>query len=504
MNLPLGTTLLTIIVAALLLASCTVGPDYVRPGAPVATAYKEAEGWKVAEPRDEAIRGAWWEIFDDPVLNRLEEQVSITNQNLALAEAQYRQAQSLVQVARAAYFPMITVGPGYTRSFGTFGARGAAGNQQIASGTPSGLPGSAASSSSSTISVYSLPASLSWEIDLWGRVRRNVEANRASAEASAADLESTRLLVQAELAQSYFQLRALDSQKELLDRTVAAYQDTLRLTQNRYARGVASKGDVLQAETQLRSTEAQRIDVGVQRAQTEHAIALLLGKPPSEFSLPFSPLSITPPAVPLGLPSELLERRPDIAAAERRMASANAQIGVAVAAYYPALSLSGLAGFESTALSDLLNWSSRFWSVGGSLSETVFQGGLRRAQTEQARAAFEATVASYRQSVLTAFQEVEDNLAALRILEQEAAVQEEAVRASGQSVRVTANQYRQGIVTYINVNVAQTAALGNERTALDILNRRMTAVVQLIRALGGGWKERMNAEGGMRSEGSVK
>ena len=334
---------------------------------------------------------------------------------------------------------------------------------------------------------YLLPIDVSWAVDVWGRVRRLVEAGVASAQASAADLEAIRLLAQAKLAQDYFQLRVLDGQKKLLDETVIAYQKNLELTKNHYASGVASRADVLQADTQLKTTQAQAIDVGVQRAQLEHAIALLVGRPASAFSIPVAPLGVSPPPIPVGVPSELLERRPDIAAAERNMAAANAQIGVAVAAYFPTITLSAAGGFESTDLSNWLSWPSRFWSVGAAISELVYEGGLRRAQTAAARAAYDATVASYRQTVLTGFQQVEDNLAALRILEEEGRVQEEAVKAARQSVAVAINQYKAGTVSYLNVIVAQAAALTNEITALSILNRRMAASVLLIQALGGGW-----------------
>jgi NodT family efflux transporter outer membrane factor (OMF) lipoprotein len=455
-----------------LLTACTVGPDYVRPKAEVPEVYKEVEGWKVAQPKDHLVRGAWWKIFNDPQLNALEEQANISNQSLMVAEAQFRQARALVQSARASYFPTVTVGASLTRS--------------RRSSNIGGVTGTTGASSAAT-SDYLLVADASWEPDLWGRVRRTVEASKAIAQATAADLESTRLLVQAELAQDYFLLRVLDGQKQLLEATVIAFQKTLELTRNRYASGVASRADVLQAETQLKTTQAQAIDVGVQRAQLEHAIALLVGKPASLFSIPVAPLATAPPPVPVGVPSELLERRPDIAGAERRVAAANAQIGVAVAAYYPTVTLSASGGFEGSSLSKWLSWPSRLWSVGPGISETVFDGGLRRAQNAAARAAYDGTVASYRQTVLTGFQEVEDNLAALRILEEEAKVQEEAVMAAQQSVAFTTNQYKAGTVSYLNVLVAQSIALNNEITALGIASRRMTASVLLVKALGGGW-----------------
>ncbi len=471
---------------------CTVGPNYVKPAAEIPEVYKETAGWKVAEPGDEAIRAAWWQIYNDPVLNDLEAQVYVSNQSLAAAEAQFRQARALVQAARAAYYPTISLGASYFLGAGA-GGFGSQRGLTTQPGNPS--TAGATGTSSGTFSDYILPASVSWEPDLWGRVRRSVEASRASAQASGADLQSIRLLVESELAQNYFQLCALDRERAILDRSVAAYRRFLELTNNRYAAGVASRADVLQAETQLKTTEAQAIDLGVQRAQVEHAIALLAGKPASVFSIPSAAAAMIPPSIPPGIPSQLLERRPDIAAAERRMAAANAQIGVAKAAYYPSITLSASGGFQSTNLSNWLTWPSRFWSLGAGISEIVFEGGLRRAQTNQARAAYEGAIANYRQAVLTAFQEVEDNLAALRILEEESRVQEEAVRSARETVRVTTNQYLAGTLSQLNVIVAQTAALTNERTAVNILNRRMAASVLLIKALGGGWEHLQDMEG---------
>jgi NodT family efflux transporter outer membrane factor (OMF) lipoprotein len=473
-GVPPGWRGLALVLAALatisLLVACAVGPDYVRPTAEAPDSYKEIGDWKQAEPQDHIVRGAWWEIFDNPELNTLEEQIDISNQNVAAAEAQFRQALALVQVARAGYFPTLTAGASATRALRS-------------TNTGVGNP----ATSGTTINDYLAPLTASWAIDVWGRVRRQVEAGTASAQASAALLESVRLLTQAQLAQNYFQLRALDAQKKLLDETITAYQTNLKLTQNRYASGVASRADVLLAETQLKSTQAQAIDIGVQRAQLEHAIAVLLGKPASLLSMPVAPLSAVPPAIPVGVPSELLERRPDIATAERNMAAANAQIGVAKAAFFPTVTLNGAAGYESSELSNWLTWPSRFWSLGAGVSEAVFEGGLRRAQTAAARAAYDSTVASYRQTVLTAFQQVEDNLAALRILEGEAKVQQEAVKAAQQNVTVVTNQYKAGTTSYLAVIVVQTQALSNEITALAIQNRRMIAAVNLIQALGGGW-----------------
>lgn len=463
---------LLIAAALILLTGCTVGPDYVKPSVETPASYKEAgdgTSWKPAQPGDDVIRGAWWEVFGDPQLNALEEQVVISNQNIAQAEAQYRQALALVRASHAGYFPTVTADGSYTRSRRPTGAGGSVRSSVITSD-------------------YLLSGQAAWEPDVWGKVRRSVEAGEANARASAADLDAVRLSVGAALAQNYFQLRAVDARRRLLDATVVAYRTFLEMTKNRYASGVASRADVLQAETQLKTAEAQAIDTGVQRAQLEHAIALLVGKPASIFSIPASPLSATPPVIPPGVPSVLLERRPDIAAAERRAAAANAQIGVAEAAYYPNITLNASGGFESAHPAKWLTWPNRLWSVGTSVFETIFDAGLRGAQTEQARAAYDANVAAYRQTVLTAFQEVEDNLAVLRILEEEARVQDEAVKAAQQSVTVSTNQYKAGIVNYLDVVTVQTIALNNERTAIDILGRRMTAGVLLIKALGGGWE----------------
>jgi NodT family efflux transporter outer membrane factor (OMF) lipoprotein len=479
---------LAVALATLLLASaCTVGPDYVRPPVIAPEAYTEGQGWVIARPSDALARGEWWKIFADPRLDALEARVSLSNQNLAVAEAQYREARALVREARAAFFPTVSVGLGYTRSrqSTTFDAgSGAVGSGGTAAGTAGGLGGF----SGQPRSDFEVGLDFSWEIDVWGRIRRTVESNRASAQASAGDLEAARLSFQAELAQDYFQLRTLDAQRQLLDDSVAAFETFLRLTQDRHASGVASQADVAQALTQLKTTRAQAIDVGVLRAQLEHAIAILMGEAPERFRLPAAPLDALPPGIPIGVPSQLLERRPDIAAAERRMAAANAQIGVAVAAYYPTVTLNASSGLESGSLARWFTAASRFWSVGPGISETVFDGGLRGAQTDAARAVFDATVATYRQTVLAAFQGVEDNLAALRILEQEGGVEDEAVKAAQESVRLTTSQYRAGTVSYLNVVTAQTIALTDEVTAIQIRGRRMAAAVLLIQALGGGWQ----------------
>ncbi len=473
--------------ALLLFAGCSVGPDYVRPPAETPAAYKENAGWKVAQPKDELPRGAWWEIYHDPQLNALVAQVDINNQNIAQAEANFRQAVALVRVARGAYFPTVTGGPSWSRfkrseNLGSSNRNlaGASGTG-VSSGNISTIPGA-------TLSDYLLNFAASWELDIWGKVRRSVESSAASAEASAATLEVARLSAQATVAQNYFLIRSLDSQKKLLDDAVAAYQLILNLTKNRYKRGVASRGDVAQAETQVKSTQAQAIDLGVQRSQLEHAIAMLLGKPPSTFSIPLAPLTVKPPPIPAGVPSELLERRPDIAAAERNMAAANAQIGVAIAAYYPTITLSATGGFEAATAPLWFTWPSRFWSLGAAAAQTIFQGGALVAQTAAARAAYDSTVAAYRQTVLTGFQEVEDNLAALRILGDEQKVQDEAVRAARESARVSTNQYKAGIIDHLALMVVEVVALTNERTAITIRGNQLSASVLLVKALGGGWK----------------
>lgn len=451
------------------LAGCASGPDYVRPDVAAPAAFKEMQGWKPAEPADLIMNGKWWDMFDDVQLNRLVEQIDISNQNLAAAEADFRKAMALVRSARAAAYPTLTLDVSKVRST-------TAGNAPL----------------KDTITA-SLDAG--WEIDVWGRVRRGVESDEADAQATAADLAAARLSAQAQLAQNYLQLRVTDARQQLLDDTVSAYQRSYQMTQNQYAVGVAARSDVIQAQAQLKSAQAQALDNGVQRAQLEHAIALLAGQPASGFSLQPSPLTTAPPPVPPALPSMLLERRPDIAAAERRVAAANARIGVARSAYFPALSLSASGGYQTASgIIDLFKLPSRIWSLGPQLSQLIFDGGASRAATSQAVATYDAAVAGYRQTVLTAFQEVEDNLAALRILEQEAAVQDEAVQAARQAVTLVLNQYKAGTVSYVSVVTAQATALANEITALDILNRRMAASVLLAKALGGGWSERSIAD----------
>jgi len=465
----LSPTLLSLTVL-FLCSACTVGPEYNRPSAPVPTAYKEDSNWRPAQPSDTAIRGKWWEIFGDAPLNALEEQVNVSNQSLKAAEAQFLQARALIRLSRAGYYPTLTVSPSAARIRES-------GNEPFAGPLSAGV----------TQNDFMIPFDAAYEPDVWGRVRRTVENARAGAQASAADLETVRLSLHSELALDYLQARSLDAEIALLSSTVNSYQRALELTESRYKGGVASQVDVAQAKTQLETTRAQAIDLQAQRAQLEHAIAALVGKPASEFTLPVSPLTASPPSVPLGLPSQLLERRPDIAAAERRMSAANANIGVARSAYFPAIGLNVAGGFNSLIITTLIQGPSSFWSVGAAVMETLFEGGQRRAATEQARAAYDETVASYRQTVLTAFQEVEDNLAALRVLELEAATQRDAVDAAEHSLALSNTRYRGGVTSYLEVTTAQSTALLDERVAVQIQGRRMTACVLLIKALGGGW-----------------
>jgi len=461
----------------LLIAGCTVGPNYKRPTAPAAPAFKETPpppsipngSWKQAQPSDQVLRGKWWEIYNDPQLNALEEKVAVSNQTLKAATEQYFAARAAVQIARASYYPTLSAGPSISR-------------QHLSQNRPTAVPGAV-----SQYNDFSLTGQASWEPDLWGQVRRTVEASRASAQASAADLANVELSIRSELAQDYFELRGLDLQKQLLDNTVKSYADYLDLTQKRFKGGVATDSDVALAETQLKSTQAQDIDVGVARAQFEHAIATLIGEPASTFSLSQSPLSLPLPQVPPGLPSELLERRPDVAGMERRADAANAQIGVAISAYYPNITLGGAGGFESANPGTWIQGPSALWSLGASASELLFDAGRRHAVTEQARDNYELTVANYRQSVLSAFQEVEDNLAALRILDQESVTQADAVAAAQRSLQISTTRYKQGLDDYLVVLIAQTTLLTNQRTQADITTRQFAANVLLIKALGGGW-----------------
>jgi NodT family efflux transporter outer membrane factor (OMF) lipoprotein len=454
---------------AVFLGGCTVGPKYVRPATEVPSSYKEAGDWKSAEPSDAISKGKWWEVYQDAQLNALEDQISVSNQSLKVAQARFQEARAAVRISRSALFPNVTGGVSITQFHQSS-------NRPLFS-----------SSSTKNYTDYQIPFDASYEADVWGRVRRTVEASRSEAQASAADLANVELSLRAELALDYFQLRGLDAQKHLLDSTVVSFEKALELTKNRYSGGIASAVDVAQAQTILETTRAQDVDLGIQRSSFEHAIAVLVGKPASQFSLQPMPLAVPPPPLPESLPSQLLERRPDIAAAERRVQEANAQIGVARAAYFPLITLSGTGGFESAVISTLVQGPSGFWSLGGAAVETIFDAGRRRGVTQQALAAYDQNVASYRQTVLTAFQDVEDNLAALRILQDEALTENAAVASAEHSVALSVNRYKGGIANYLEVTTAQSAALADERTAVDILTRRMTASVLLIKAIGGGW-----------------
>lgn len=455
-------------VIACMLSGCMLGPDYVKPATAQPAAFKEAAGWKVAEPKDDVIREKWWQLFNDEQLNSLEEQVEISNQNIVAVKARFRQAQALVASSRSAYLPVITGSASKTR------------NQ------PSG-------NSTNTINgpairdTNALSLNLDWEADVWGRIGRTVEASEATAKASTSDIAAALLSAQAELAQNYFSLRIADSQKKLLDETVSTYQKSLDVTQNRYKAGVVGKADVVQAETLLKSTQAQAADLGIQRAQLEHAIALLIGKPPSDLTIMPAPLTVALPDVPLSVPSILLERRPDIAAAERRVAAANAQIGVAKTAFFPSLSLSAMAGYQSNNLSDLLSLPSRIWSLGSTLAMTVFDGGKRHALSDQAIAVYDENVANYRQTVLTGFKEVEDSLVALRVLQEEQKLQAEALAAARTSQTYTTNQYKAGVISYLDVVTVYNTTLNNERSLINLQGSQMLNSVLLIKALGGGW-----------------
>lgn len=462
----------------LTLTSCKVGPNYKRPPAPVPNAYKElptagspqASEWAQAHPSDAIARGKWWEIYGEPELNDLEEQVSISNQNIKQAEAQYREAKLNVKIARSYLYPTITTSPSIINSRAPITGTAGVQNFKPASRT-----------------TYDLPFDVSYEADIWGAVRRQYQAIIDTAQASDAQLESARLSYQAELAQDYFELRGSDGEKQLLDTTVKSYQEFLSLTQARFNSGVASGSDVAQAQTQLNTARAQLIDLDVNRAQFEHAIAVLVGKPPADLSVSAGANKIHPPIVPAALPSQLLERRPDIAAAERQMAAANEQIGVAKAAYYPTISISAAGGVESSAFLKWISWPSRFWSVGPQLAETLFDAGRRRATVNQTIAAYDATVANYRQTVLVGFQEVEDNLAALRVLENEAQAQGDAVQAAQNALDITTYQYKAGTVNYLSVITEQAILLQDQVQSVNILTRRMSASVLLVKALGGGW-----------------
>jgi NodT family efflux transporter outer membrane factor (OMF) lipoprotein len=468
------------LLAAGLVSGCMVGPNYVKPAAPMTSSFKElappvsgaTKDWGVAQPQDTAPRGNWWEVYNDARLNELETQVDPANQTLKMAEANFRQARAAIRFNRASEFPTIGTAP----TVGT--VRDSANLPYFNQGYANNGDGD-----------FILPVDFSWEIDLWGRIRRTVAAAKDEAQASAADMEGVRLSLHAELATDYFELRSADADKKLLDDTVQAYSEALELTQNRFEGGAAPQSDVAQARTQLEDARVLDTDITVQRAEYEHAIAVLIGKPPAAFSLPPIPLDAKTelPAIPHVVPSELLQRRPDIAATERRMASANEQIGIAEAAYYPTLGLDATGGFQGTSLLNWFNWPSRFWAVGPTLSETLFDAGRRRATKDIAIAGYDATVANYRQTTLTAFQQVEDSLAVLRILVTESQQQHRATAAAEQTLQLFENRYQGGVDTYLQVVTSQTTALYNERNDIDIERRQLDASVLLIKALGGDW-----------------
>jgi NodT family efflux transporter outer membrane factor (OMF) lipoprotein len=453
-------------ITAFLTAACTVGPDYVRSTAPVSAAYKELKGWKRATPSDDVDRGSWWTVFKDRKLDTLESQVELSNQNVAAADATYRQSLAVIKEAQAGLFPVVSFN--YTS---TGSHRG-----QI------------------TTTVSTLSANASWTLDLWGRIRRTVESDVAGAQVSAADLANAKLSAQALLASAYYNLRSADALQALLDRTVVAFKRTLDITQHQHDAGTVSKGDVATARTQVLNTQAQAINVGIMRAQFEHAIAALTGKPPADLTIPPIPLAYRLPDVPVSVPSALLERRPDIAAAERAMQQQNAIIGAAIALYYPNVSLSGLFGFTGTGALALL-LANEVWSIGGSVIQTVFDAGSRDAQVEAAIATYEQSVGNYRQTVLTAFQQVEDQLAAVRILARQQRVAEEAVKAAREEFEIFLNQYRAGTIAFTAVDVAQTTLLASEQSALTVRQNRFLATVALIEALGGGWNSALLPSG---------
>jgi NodT family efflux transporter outer membrane factor (OMF) lipoprotein len=466
---PIRPIFLSVLLASLV--GCSIGPNYHRPTVTTPANFKELAGWKTAEPSDTLPRGGWWMAYGDPLLDSLEGTVVVSNQNIAASVAQYREARALLASARAGYFPTASAQGSFTRQ------------QQSQSAGSSLIPGK----SQGPFQDYLLEGNVSWEPDLWGRVRRSTEAGRASAQASAADLAAVTLSMQAALAQDYFALRVADIQKRLLDSTVDIYTKFLNLTKLRDQQGVASQADISVALTQLTAAQAQQLDIGVTRSQLEHAIATLTGQPASLFTLPPDTVPIHLIAPPPALPSALLERRPDVAAAERNVAAANAQIGVTTAAYFPNITLSASGGWENPDLANLLSVPSRLWSLGAGITQTLFTGGLRGAALDAAKASYDAAVANYRQAVLSAFENVEDNLAALRILEQEAATQNGAVVAASRSTAIEIDQYKEGIASALNVITTQTIELTNKEAAVALQGKRIAASVQLIEAIGGGW-----------------
>jgi NodT family efflux transporter outer membrane factor (OMF) lipoprotein len=463
-----------------LLAACAVGPDYQRPSAPTPTAFREtAPGWVQAAPADALDRGPWWTLFGDPALDDLAQRVAVSNQNVAAASAAYEQARALVREQRASLFPTVSLDGGATRS-------GGGGSRSVVTSTGSNT-GAVTTGSRSASNRYQVSIGASWEPDVWGRLRRGVDSASASAQASAADLASATLSAQGELAADYFGLRQTDAQTALLDDTIAGYERALQITQNRYAAGVAPKTDVLQAQTQLANAQADRVGLARQRAQLEHAIAVLVGQAPGDFTMPAAPWAFKVPAVPVGVPSTLLQRRPDIAAAERRVAVSNAQIGIAQSAYYPSLGLNASYGFGASAVGELFNASNSLWSIGLQAAQTLFDAGAIRERVAGARAAQQEAVARYRQTVLAAFQDVEDQLAATRVLEQQYALRLQASQAANEAEAQVLNRYRSGQVGYTEVVAAQATALNARRALVQLSADRQTTAVALIQALGGGW-----------------
>jgi NodT family efflux transporter outer membrane factor (OMF) lipoprotein len=494
-------TRLTVVLPLAWIAGCAVGPSYHRPSVATPTVFKEAAGWKPATPADTTDRGLWWQTFGDPVLNDLEIQAAQANQSIAQAAANYEQARQLARADRATLFPTFSASGSAQRSK-SGGGRAVTATPSTSSSTGSGSSASTSTggSSTSTVSVgsvssggpttnYSASVAASWAPDFWGRVRRLTESDLSTAQASAADLANARLSIQSTLAQTYFQLRIADERVRLRQSAVEAYTRTLEIAQNKYKVGIVARSDVASAQAQLDAARAQLIDAGIQRAQLEHALAVLVGKAPGEFTLaPVPAVNVALPTVPLALPSELLERRPDIAAAERDVAAANARVGVQTAAYFPQITLSADGGYASSTVSNLFRLPNRFWSVGANLGETLFDFGRRRAEVAAARAAYDSTVAVYRGTVLRAFQQVEDDLVSVRLLETEAQVQASAVDEAAEAARIALNEYRAGTVDFTTVVTALVTELNNRQTALNVLQNRMTSTVGLIESLGGGWR----------------
>jgi len=459
------------------LSGCTVGPKYHPPVAQAPAAYKESPAkfsdngpWRVAEPEDEKVRRNWWEIFNEPEMNSLEDQLNINNQNIKRFFENFMEARALVREARAQYFPTLSTGPSYSRQRSS-----------------ANLRNSTTANVGQTSQLYSLPLDLSWEPDLWGKIRNEVHAAQYSVQVGAADLENERLTEQAALAQYYFEIRGQDALIQLYGETVAADKKALAYTQSQYETGIGDKIAVIEAQNTLQNAESAATNLGILRAQYEHAIAMLVGKAASDFTVADRPMTTAPPPIPIGVPSQLLQRRPDVAAAERTMAAANAQIGVADAAYYPTVTLSAAGGFDSSLVKHLFDWPSRFWSIGGSASETIYDGGLRRATVNQYIAAYNADLANYKQTVLTAFQQVEDSLADVRILSQQIEQQSQVVASAQQALQLELVRYRTGIDPYIDVVTMQTSLLAAQQTLRSLQISQMTGAVQLIEALGGGW-----------------